>query len=139
MAPNAAVAAVVGVGGLLLFLAGALAFWRTRQFVHVARASTGTIADLACDDYVSPEGDCYYAAVVQFPDASGNVVNVRWTCGTHPAPYHLGQPVAVLYDRNDPSRAVARSFFALWYHVVVLLAAGAILAAGGAVLLITGA
>ena len=139
MGPNAGVAATVCIAGLLLFFAGVLTCRQTRRFVRLAGASTGTVADLACDEYVSPEGDCYYAAVVQFPDASGKLVSVRWSCGTHPAPYRLGQPVAVLYDQHDPSRAVARSFFALWYHVVALLGVGAALAGGGAVLLLTGA
>jgi hypothetical protein len=135
MAPNTVVAVVVSVIGVVLMLAGALTFSKTRAFVRAASSATATVTGLVCDDYASPEGDLYYYAVVQFPDPTGEVVTLKLPSGTTPPPYDVGQHLSLLYDAGDPRRAAVKSFRSLWYCVVALLGAGATFAAGGIALL----
>jgi hypothetical protein len=135
MAPSA-VAVLFCVAGMVMLAAGLAALTRTRRFLKFCASSTGTIARIVCPDYVTPEHVPYYTTIVEFRDAAGGPVELECPNGTNPPAYREGQQVTVLYDAENPRRAVIRSFMSLWYTALTLLAAGVVFAAGGLGLLL---
>src|SRR5262245_9678764 len=122
---------VLGVG---LLIGGAFAYRSTRAFISSAVPAEGTIVAYA--ESRSSEGDLSYHPVVAFTPKDGPKVEFQSTSGgSHRGP--LGERVEILYDPHNPHRAEIRSFIALWFAPLLLLALGLGFVIIGAALFVT--
>jgi hypothetical protein len=136
--PSTVAAVLFSLAGGVMLLASVLSFAGTRRFVRAAAAATGTVKRIALDECVSPEGAVYYCVVVEFADATGAPVEVRWVLGTTPPPYRIGQQLPLLYDTHNPRHATIRSFTSIWFGFLTLFGLGAAFAGGGVALFLAG-
>jgi hypothetical protein len=121
---------VLGVG---LLTGGAFAYRSTRVFLSSAVPAKGTI--VAYTESRSSEGDLSYYPIVAFTPKDGPKVEFQSKAGgSRRGP--VGERVDVLYDSRNPHRAEIRSFLALWFTPLLLLALGLGFAVIGAALLV---
>jgi hypothetical protein len=121
---------VLGVG---LLVGGVFAYRSTRAFLSSAVPAEGTIVAYA--ESRSSEGDLAYYPIISFAPKDGPKVEFQSeTGGSRRGP--LGERVEILYDPRNPHRAEIRSFLALWFVPLLLLALGLGFAGIGAALLV---
>lgn len=95
------------VGGIALAISGLRPRRPDAAFVGAARRAPGTISELRWETHGRHGHETRMAfPIVRFTPAGGQAVEVRTSQGRAPAPARKGQAVTVLYDPEDPSRAL---------------------------------
>ncbi|MDI9246716.1 DUF3592 domain-containing protein [Marinobacter sp. CHS3-4] len=98
------------VGGALII--GALAAYQsTSGFLAEALEVPGVVTDLIYDR--SGDSSVYYP-IVQFKDATGQLIEFRSSSGSNPASHDRGETVSVFYTAGEPESARINGFFSLW-------------------------
>jgi hypothetical protein len=138
VASAADVAILLSLVGIVLLLGSVASFQATRRFLRAAARTDATVTQIAVDEYTSPDGELYYYAVVEFRDAMGRRVELRWPSGTLPPPYRVGQHLSIVYDRENPHRAAINSIPSIWFGFLALLGLGVALTGGGFALFAAG-
>lgn len=103
-----------GIGALLLICAIVLQVVRLEDQARMEPAS-GTVVDLT-------QG----CPSVRFTTATGEPIFFRGEVCSNPPVFGLGDPVEVLYDPEDPSRASVNGFLENWFVSLVLGGIGSV-------------
>ncbi|WP_372927564.1 DUF3592 domain-containing protein [Marinobacter sp.] len=108
------------VGGALLV--GAFLWYQsTVTFLDEALEAPGVVTDLVYSR--SGDSSSYYP-VVQFEDASGQLIEFQSSSGSNPASYSRGEEVSVFYLPGEPGSARINGFFSLWGGALIMAILG---------------
>jgi hypothetical protein len=138
VASSADVAVLLSLVGIALLLGSVASFEATRRFLRAAARADAIVTGITVDEDTSPEGELYYYAIVEFRDATGRRIELRWPSGTLPPPYRAGQRLSIVYDREHPQRAAINSLPSIWFGFVTLLGLGVAFTGGGFALFAAG-
>jgi hypothetical protein len=114
--------------GIAFLLASAYFYNATREFLHTATTTEGTV--VALRERVSTDENkkkVSYAPVVTFVTGTGKKFEFLSTAGSNPPAYTVGQKVEVLYLPADPRNARIHDFISLWGIELILGLAGAVI------------
>jgi hypothetical protein len=95
--------------GIACAVAGARIARRTRDFNRRAVRVSGLVVELSYEgrgDPTSASAGGYWVPVLEFTTAEGRPVRTRAMYGSVPAPARPGDHVMVLYDPQQPARAL---------------------------------
>jgi hypothetical protein len=118
--------------GLFLIVAGIRGIWTTWKRRPFLRSADGTIVGIKAesvtnDDSSSSELQLSYRPILRFTTERGEVQEFVSQVGKigSESPYHIGDRVPVLYDRDGVLPPRIDSWFALWgFHVILTGFAG---------------
>jgi len=131
---------VLGVATLLpTLLLVAFALWqsqRTRDFLAIAKASTGTIVQVS-RQHDTFDTDPTFVPIVAYIDASGQRRYVEGGVGREPGHWRQGASVQVLYDPAQRLRpSVVGSRTDLWFPVIIATSMASVFAIATALVLL---
>jgi RNase P/RNase MRP subunit p29 len=66
----------------------------------------------------------HYRPVVEFWTVSGKKIQFTARLATQPQPFQVGEVVEVLYDPDDPKRALINQPIFLWFDACLLIGCG---------------
>ena len=91
--------------GLIFFGIGAGLTYTQRTFEQSGASATGEVTMLAesCDD-----DGCTYSPVVRYKTTSGRTVSFESSYSSSPPAYDVGESVEVIYDLQNPEKAVIK-------------------------------
>jgi hypothetical protein len=115
---------IVGIG---LLLGSLFVYQNTRSFLAQAVEANGTVIGLEhsrSSSTSSSGSSSTYRPVVEFTTAAGKRIEFTSSVGSNPPSYREGEPVTVLYLAAEPYRAKIKSFFSLWFGLIILLGLG---------------
>jgi len=108
---------------ILLALASTLAFKRV-VFVHDALRTDGTIINIRCPNQSTRHGyQCL--PIFRFTATDGQIYIVESPTGGNFSDFKIGEPVKVLYPKDQPHTARIDSFAHLWATPLIFAALGA--------------
>jgi Protein of unknown function (DUF3592) len=132
------ISGVVSLAVALGVLVAAMVTWNTtNNFVQNAVSVPGTVTGLAQerDDH---NESTLYAPVFAFTTQDGRTQSVTSGVYSHPADYHVGDRVTVLYNPAEPSSARIDSFWQTWFLPAFLAVMGACLGLMATIFLFVG-
>jgi len=121
--PILGIFAVVGLG---LLAGGIYSVRHTRQFLQAAVTAPGVVTENVWrEDRTSDRGTsgAYYPRI-HFRTTDGQDVSFVSSTGSSPPSYRVNEPVAILYDPQQPFNASISSFGSLWAASIVLFGLG---------------
>ncbi len=107
--------------GAALLVGTFLLYQNTVTFLDEALEVRGTVTDLV---YSRSSDSSSYYPVVQFEDASGQLIEFQSSSGSNPASYSVGEEVSVFYTPGEPESARINGFFSLWGLSLILVIIG---------------
>jgi hypothetical protein len=107
---------IVGLGVVFIVIASSVTV-KTRRLLAKGRVVWGEVVEVVQrNDW---EGDLMNYPVVEFETEGGRFVKFESKAGTNWKAYSAGQAVQVLYDPDDPEKAVVHSFLSVWLGPVL--------------------
>lgn len=120
---------IFGLVGLAIMIGGGFALDYSRSFSKDGVQTPGIVVDL---DYSrDSDGDGSYRPVVEYRDSEGRTRTYHSSTGSNPPSYDVGERVTIIYQRDNPTRAIIDGFFDRWFLPVFLLCFGGIFAIVG--------
>ncbi|MCR5886617.1 DUF3592 domain-containing protein [Hymenobacter sp. J193] len=88
---------------LSIFIAGNyFVFARYRKRIWFQQHGVLTKGTIICLEKDERDSDSVsLVPVVQYVDANNELLTVRYDIGAYPSPFHVGQPIHILYNPND--------------------------------------
>jgi len=120
---------VFGLIGLAIMIGGGFALDYSRSFDEGGVKAPGIVVDL--DYSQDSDGDGSYRPVVEYRDSEGRTRTYHSSTGSNPPNYEVGERVTIIYQRDNPTRAVIDGFFDRWFLPVFLFGFGGIFATVG--------
>ena len=124
------------IGGAVL-IRGIIAAIKQKRKTECGVATTGTVVNLVKKVF-NPGNAGVYCPVVQFTTSTGQLVQFESAFGTMPASHHVGQTIAVQYDRSNPQSAEVDSATNNWFVPGCTMAMGLLFFAMGIVFVAIG-
>lgn len=125
---------VFGLVGVAAIVAGGFTVRKTQRFLARAKAARGTVMHLVMRSSTDTEdGTISYAyyPIIRFTAKTGEEIEFEAGTGSNPPMYAMGQPVEILYDPQNPSRAKICSFLDLWMAPMLFFGIGGVFAIAG--------
>lgn len=120
---------VVGVG---LLVGSFFTIQHTRNFLKTAVPAQGVVVEMLFSQSHNNQGTSWsYYPHVRFRTADGRDFDFVGSVGSNPPSYSVNQPVTVLYDPDQPSKASLNSFGSLWVTTIILVSMGLLFIAPG--------
>jgi Protein of unknown function (DUF3592) len=123
--------------GLAVLISGVVAAIKQKRKSASGVAATGTVINLV-KKILNPGSAGVYCPVVQFSTSTGQLIQFESAFGTMPASHHVGQTIAVRYDRSNPQSAEVDSATANWFVPGCTMAMGLLFFAMGLVFVVIG-
>jgi hypothetical protein len=123
--------------GLAVLISGVVAAIKQKRKSARGVAATGTVINLVKKIF-NPGSAGVYCPVVQFAASTGQLIQFESDVGTMPASHHVGQTIAVRYDRANPQSAEVDSATANWIVPGCTIAMGLLFLAMGLVFVVIG-
>jgi hypothetical protein len=128
---------VFSILGIGMLLGSVFVYQNTRSFLAKAVEAQGRVIGLErsrSSSSSSTRSSSTYRPVVEFTTASGKRMEFISSVGSNPPSYREGEAVTVLYLAADPYQARIKSFFSLWFGLMILLGLGLVFAGVGLVM-----
>ncbi len=119
---------ILGVVGLLVAAAW---FIHIQQFLADAVTTQGSISQIV--EEFDSEGHLTYTPEIQFQDRSGQLRTIRTFISSNEGDYHVGQPMPVLYNPQNPAQATVATFWEIYIGCTILLIVSLAALIGGGV------
>jgi len=119
------VSTVFTVGGAILLAIGLIQVLQTHSFLDESLETRGVVINLRWE--YDSEGSASAYPVFQFVDErTGQEITVVSTHGSNPPSCSVGQEVYILYDPQNPYKAMIKSFWNIWLGSIIVTGLGAI-------------
>jgi uncharacterized protein DUF3592 len=127
------ISGVFSTVGLGMLVGSFFIFSNTSRFIAGAREAEGKVIALDRSRSSSSSGSSSttYRPVVEFTSGTGKRIEFTSNVGSSPPSHRVGESVTVLYNPADPYRARIKSFFQLWFGVLIVFLLGLVFAAIG--------
>jgi hypothetical protein len=119
--------------GFALLVGAFFSYQNTASFLDEAVEAPGTVTDL---HYSRSSDSSSYYPIVEFQDASGQLVEFHSSSGSNPASYSVGERVPVLYRAGEPQNARINGFFSLWGGASIFGVLGGVFLLTGALMIL---
>lgn len=117
------------IGAILLVL-GLIWIYQTQNFLGRCLETKGVVIDLSWR--YDSEGNPSAYPVFQFVNQrTAEEITVWSETRSYPPSYHLGQEVNILYDPENPTNAVIKSFLNIWLGPLIVTGLGGIFSTVG--------
>jgi len=121
--------------GLVLLVGGGVSFQHTRRFLATAVSVPGVVTENVWQDLRpsnnAVRGDFYPR--IRFRTRDGQEISLITNTGSNPPSFRVNEPVAILYDPQQPYHASIQSFSELWFLPTLLGGMGIIFCSVGLV------
>ncbi|MDX1484818.1 MAG: DUF3592 domain-containing protein [Alphaproteobacteria bacterium] len=118
-------AAIMGILGLGLAIAGGWFVYGNHQFLAATKRTEGTIVAVTAKR--SAKGMTLYHPRARFNEPrTGRSVAFTSRVGLWPSPFGVGDKVVVAFDPNNPDDAKIVSLWTLWFIPGAMIALGAL-------------
>jgi hypothetical protein len=117
---------------LVLLAVAGVVFKLTQDFLEKSAIAEGSV--VALEERMNKDSAFpLYYPVIEFEDASGEVVEFESSFGSRPSRYDVGDIVEVRYSTEDSTRVRIDGFFSIWMAVFVTAGVGILFLVAGSV------
>jgi Protein of unknown function (DUF3592) len=88
-------------------------YLHTQKFIQSANRTQGIITQLI--EKKDHDTDSLYYPVCTFQDSRGNQHQIYSSMGSYPPSYKIGDKISVLYQPNNPEKAMIDNFSEKWF------------------------
>lgn len=118
--------------GLGMIFGAIYTYFYTQSFLKDASFAKGKVIELVLDRSSTSNNTSYtYKPLIKFMTEDEQTIEFLSSVGSKPPSYSVGDPVEVLYRKNDPYNAKVNSFFAVWGIATILTLMGCLFFAIG--------
>ncbi|AEH02277.1 MULTISPECIES: DUF3592 domain-containing protein [unclassified Lacinutrix] len=123
---------VLGLIGITMLLVAFYKCINTFEFLSKSNETEGEIIEIVSTFNATNTSDqslrVLYKPLIRFYDLKGNPIEFHSPIGSKlPKNYNVGDKITILYNTQDPKKAVIKSFSSLWSESILLGIFGIIL------------